>query len=380
MSLPILPEPNFIARDPAAITAELVAAYEAATGKTLHEAQVERLLINQIAYRETLIRIAIQEAAKQNLLYYARAPMLDFLGQLLGVKRLAAVSARTTLRFTYPAPVVADTLIPSGTRISKEDGSLVFFTTAPGLLATGGITLDLAAECETSGPAGNGWPAAEPGILLSDLGVSGITVINVTVSTFGAAEEVDDRFRDGIAAAPEAFTTAGSRGAYRFHALRAHQSIIDIAILGASDDATMAPNPGIVRIFPLTESGLPSSDILTAIAGACSGEKVRPLCDTVQVLVPTILSYAIEVELTLLIGADAAAVLAAATAAVTAYRDDRAGGLGRDVVDSAVIAAAQVAGVYRVVVVSPVGALGIQANEWAQCTGITVTIGGFVGG
>ncbi|XLM22137.1 baseplate protein, partial [Chromobacterium piscinae] len=88
-----LPEPDFIPRDPAAITAEIIAQYEQISGKTLYPAQVERLLIDVIAYRETLVRIGIQEAAKQNLVAYARAPMLDYLGQLVGVTRLPAQPA-----------------------------------------------------------------------------------------------------------------------------------------------------------------------------------------------------------------------------------------------------------------------------------------------
>ena len=46
------------------------------------------LLINLVAYRESLLRIAIQEAAKQNLVNYALYPMLDYLGELVGVFRL----------------------------------------------------------------------------------------------------------------------------------------------------------------------------------------------------------------------------------------------------------------------------------------------------
>ena len=85
-----LPEPSFIDRDPQAITAEIVAQYEQLTGKTLYPAQVERLLIDVIAYRETLVRIGIQEAAKQNLVAYARAPMLDYLTRIPGREWLAA--------------------------------------------------------------------------------------------------------------------------------------------------------------------------------------------------------------------------------------------------------------------------------------------------
>lgn len=42
----VLPEPNFIDRDPQAIAAEIVALYEQRTGKTLYPAQAERILVD----------------------------------------------------------------------------------------------------------------------------------------------------------------------------------------------------------------------------------------------------------------------------------------------------------------------------------------------
>jgi hypothetical protein len=85
-------EPNFIDRDPAQITSEMIAQYEDASGKKLYPAQAERLLIDLFAYRENLVRIAIQEAAKQNLVAYSRAPMLDYLGELVGSPFACAAS------------------------------------------------------------------------------------------------------------------------------------------------------------------------------------------------------------------------------------------------------------------------------------------------
>ena len=101
---------KLVADDPLAITDELVRAYEAATGKTLYPAQIERLFIDLIAYRETLVRGLINDVARQNLVAFARAPMLDFLGELVGVSRLSAQPARTTLRFTRPGAAAAATL------------------------------------------------------------------------------------------------------------------------------------------------------------------------------------------------------------------------------------------------------------------------------
>ena len=63
-----LPEPNFIDRDPELITKEWVELYEKKSGKVLQPAQIERLMVDVGAYRETILRMKIQETAKQNLL------------------------------------------------------------------------------------------------------------------------------------------------------------------------------------------------------------------------------------------------------------------------------------------------------------------------
>lgn len=106
-----LTEPDFIERDADKITAEMIAKYEADTGKTLYPAQAERLLIDLWAYREMLVRVAVQEAAKQNLVAFAREPMIDYLGELVGVYRLAAQPATTTLQFSVDEALAIDVLI-----------------------------------------------------------------------------------------------------------------------------------------------------------------------------------------------------------------------------------------------------------------------------
>ena len=49
-----LPEPNFIDRDPELITKEWVELYEKKSGKVLQPAQIERLMVDVGAYRETI--------------------------------------------------------------------------------------------------------------------------------------------------------------------------------------------------------------------------------------------------------------------------------------------------------------------------------------
>src|ERR1700720_994415 len=115
--IPLLPPPVFVndpdGLDPNLILADMMAGFEAASGRTLQPAQVERLLINLYAYRESLLRNAIQYAAEQNLLTLASFPILDYLGQLLSVTRLASQPALTTLQLTLPGALPVPFTIPA---------------------------------------------------------------------------------------------------------------------------------------------------------------------------------------------------------------------------------------------------------------------------
>ena len=94
-----LPEPNFIDRDPELITKEWVELYEKKSGKVLQPAQIERLMVDVGAYRETILRMKIQETAKQNLLSYAPLDILEHIGEPLGVKKLLANCSVTVFFF-----------------------------------------------------------------------------------------------------------------------------------------------------------------------------------------------------------------------------------------------------------------------------------------
>lgn len=367
-----LPRPDFVSRDAEAITAELVAQYESLTGRTLYPAQVERVLIDLIAYRELLCRIAIQEAAEQNLLAFARAPMIDYLGELVDVTRLPAKAAQTTLRFTLATAQVTDTLVAAATRIESSDGLFAFATNAAATIPAGQLTVDVTATCATAGTAGNGWTAGQLATLTDDPGTGLLSVSNVVASNGGMDSEDDDHLRERIKLAPEAFSTAGSVQAYRFHALSASQAVLDVAVLSAT--------PGTVQLYPLAVTGLPDANLLSLVEATCSAEKRRPLSDTVQAIAPTQVDYAITASLTLYATADAPSVQAAALAAAQAYAIDRAAGLGRDIVPSQLVAALSVPGVYQVTLTAPAAINVLNANQWAHCTGITISLTGVTNG
>lgn len=63
----------------------------------------------------------INEAGKQNLLRYANGNNLDHLGALVGVERIPATAAVTTMQVTLSAEMGNSTVIPAGTRFTADD-------------------------------------------------------------------------------------------------------------------------------------------------------------------------------------------------------------------------------------------------------------------
>ncbi len=365
-----LPEPDFIERDPAKITREMIATYEALTGKTLYPAQVERLLINLIAYRENLVREAFQDGAKLNLVRYSRGVILDFIGENVGVARVAAVAASVKLRFTFsPVPNVA-TVLPQG--IEVEGGGVSFATAQATVVAAGAPAVEVLATCTQVGVIGNGFvPGQIKTLVLTPPGLTVASVENVSTSEGGADAESDERLKERIVAAPETFSVAGSVEAYRFHAMSAHPDIVDVAVISHT--------PGDVTLYPLVAVGLPGAAIKTAVLATCSGEKVRPLNDQVLVADPVPVDYVIDVQIVLNPTADATLAQAQAEKAAQEFSATRMQ-FGMSIVRSQLIDALHVYGVYSVTPVQPAADIDLAKWEWPRCTGIQVTVTGVAHG
>lgn len=380
MGVPMTADPHFIDRDPQAITADIVSWYEEKTGKTLYPAQVERLLADMVAYRESLVRTGIQEAAKQMLVRFSTRPILDYLGELVDVTRLPAQSAFSPFVFSVKAALDVDVPVPAGTRIDGG-GGLLFTTDEAVTLFAGSLSVTVNGTCDAAGETGNGWLPGKINNLVDDLGDVDIEVANTETTSGGAEEEDDERLKARIFLAPDHFSTAGPTEAYRFHAMSAHQSIIEVAVLGPElaleGGALISTNgipPGVVKLYPLVRTGLPDANILERVKATVMPRKVRPLGDFVQVLTPEPVTYAITARLTLYEDADADTVRPAALAALAAYQAARAAGLGRDIVPAQIIAALKVAGVYDIELVTPPGRIVLEDHQWAQCLGAIVTI------
>jgi phage-related baseplate assembly protein len=365
-----LPTPIFVEHDATAIKEEMIAFYEAATGKTLQPAQPEMLVINALAYREFLFRYKVDEAAKQNLVAFANAPILDYLGQLVGVERLAPSNAVCTILFEL-VDGHGDVVIPVGTLVASVDGRVVFATNVATTVPSGDDSVEIECTAQQSGSIGNGYTAGKISII-QDPQPYLVAASNIGVTTGGGDQETDEQLRDRIKLAPSVFSVAGPRGAYEYWAKSASPQIIDVGVLGQESGVA----PGRVEIYPLMETGTTPSGIIQSVFDICDDVKVRPLTDTVIVAAPTPVDYTLTVNLTLLDTAVQSVEAAAASTAANAYVKARRKKLGQDIVRSEIIKTFKTDGIYDVEVVSPSSDIVLSRKEFANNLAININ---FVG-
>lgn len=362
-----LPEPNFIERDAQKITQEWIALYEERTGKTLQAGQIDRIWLDIGVYRENLLRIKIQETAKQNLLNFATYPVLDYLGELVGVTRVPATFAQTSVRFSLSEPLDFDLQIAQNTEIESKDGKYSFLTNDPAAIKRGSLFVDVDCTCNIAGADANGYLRGDINNLITPIPYVQ-DCINTAESYGGADDEDDEQLRLRIKQAPEQFSNAGTEGAYIYHTKSAHPDIIDVAIFSSS--------PGLVDIYPLLKSGNPSDEVLKSIHSYVSDNKIRALGDCVTVNSPQRVDFKIKVDLTLFKFADSKSVITQANEALQQYVQSMRVKLGRDIVPTQIVGVlSNIYGVYKVDLISP-SFTHLQKFNWANCLDIDIQVKG----
>ena len=363
------PEISFVNTDTDTLVNALVKSYEKFTGRTLYPADPVQKFILWIADIMIQERILIDESAKQNVPRYAQGVYLDSLAEIFkDAYRLQPQAAATTFRFYLSTALPYQHLIPIGTRVAV-DGNIVFETTETLYIDAGKQSGDVPAICQQVGEIGNGFV---PGQItqLVDVFPYYDRVENITVSAGGAERETDSAFYERMRESMESFSTAGPSGAYIYHAKTASPLVADVAAL--------SPTPGVADIRVLLRDGeLPTEEVLQEVQAQLSADKVRPLCDFVQVSAPD--AVPLNIDATYYIPKpsqnSAAVITADVEKAVQDYIRWQTEKMGRDINPSVLVSYMMKTGIKRVEVRQPAYTV-VPESEVAALNQCNVSSGG----
>ncbi|PZP64493.1 MAG: baseplate assembly protein [Delftia acidovorans] len=171
-------------------------------------------------------------------------------------------------------------------------------------------------------------------------------VISPATANVAAILESDAEYRRRLLLAPEAYATAGTAGGYLFHALWADPRVLNADV--------WCPSPGnvVVAVQSRANDGTAPSDLIQAVRSHLTRSDIKPLTDVVTVRSVTNVAYSVSVDAYILAGPDQNAVedaIRLSVAKTAASRRTPA----RDMPRSAIIAAAQLDVVDKVILASP---------------------------
>jgi phage-related baseplate assembly protein len=179
--------------------------------------------------------------------------------------------------------------------------------------------------------------------------------------------ELDESLRRRAQLAPEAFSTAGSEGAYIFQALTSDMTIRDVS-------ATKINEKGGVRICVMNSGSdpVPTNAQILNVVNRLNKKNIKPLTDVISVVPVKVIRTPIVANVTFYPGPDAALIMADIGKALTKVRD-RISLIGRDLTRSAIISALNQEGVQSVDLISPADNIVVGMDQCAIITSATVT-------
>lgn len=282
----------FVTADSTEIISLLTAKYEELTGRTLQPADPDMLFISWVAGVIVQERIVLNYTANQNIPSRAEGENLDALGEMIyNITRPQAEPAECKVRFNISAPQETSIAIPKGTRVTDSAVKMMWETFADAIVPIGEIYTDVPVQCMNVGIVGNGYA---PGQINTLVDVDNVPYYasceNIDTSHSGAERATDDEYYVLMRQSLEAYSTAGPRGAYEYHAKLVSAEIADVCAINPVDI------PGVVHIYAIKDNGEIADDgTKNAILAACSDDKVRPLTDFVEVLDPETVDFDVDI-------------------------------------------------------------------------------------
>jgi phage-related baseplate assembly protein len=323
--------------------------YEELTGQSiiLPVADENRMILGACALQLYQIYQYVERAGRCNSLKYAYGEFLDHIGALKNVKRHTLSKSTVQIKLILSEARDVDIEVPEGTRVSTGNYDVFWEIQETQVIPAGEVEATFEFECTEPGADSNEFAVGEITELVDPLPyVSSVT--NTTKSAGGSDEESDEAFANRILIAPSAFSVAGTEDAYIYF-IKSYDSKITDVLVKADDNA-------IVRIYFLTENGIPTEANVNALQSYMDdADDIKPLTDKVVVSAPEAVDY--NLELTYYIDKASSnreqTIKAAVQIAVDEFVQAQSAEIGKDIDSSVLIQKVMNAGAKRVVVTAP---------------------------
>ena len=251
---------EFITTDANLIYQEIITSLESGVDEPLYPGDERRIFGEALVAVIVAAYNAMNDAARQKMLRYARGSVLDALGERVGVERISPTESMTTLRFTMNSTVSENVIIPEGTR-ATSDNTRYFATTVAAVIVAGETSVDVPAASVGGGKDFNGIPIGAINTIVDPV-VYVDNVTNLTATAGGDDEEDDDSLRERIRIAPSRLSTAGPINAYKYWAMTADSSIADVCVKSERETLTRTLTVADGKIFKGGEHLLPETLIV----------------------------------------------------------------------------------------------------------------------
>ena len=178
--------------------------------------------------------------------------------------------------------------------------------------------------------------------------------------------ETDDELRTRTQAKIVGWSSAGSREAYKFHALNS-----DPRVKEANADS---PEPGLVRISILSKenNGVVSDDLLETVNNYMQRDDIRMLTDTVQVVPCNLIDIDVKAKITLMSSTPIEFLSTIKSSFKNAFA--KIAGLGVSISRSWIISNLFLDGVKDVQLLSPISDVEVSETECARLIDVELSV------
>lgn len=223
-------------------------------------------LLEALAYREMILRARINSSIKAMLLPYSAGSDLDNVVSIYGIKRLKGAKPLAKVRFELSAPRDSDVVIPKDLVILSSNADRAILKNELIIPAGGkevGGVMELDRYEKTSDIRCEYIQTPLPFLLNAK---------QESKFSGGSDAESDEALRKRALLSLKRFSTAGSKGAYEYHAYSANAKVEDVSVKNGG--------AGIVNVYIKSDG---SDAVLNDVRKALNDEKARPLTDLVNV-------------------------------------------------------------------------------------------------